>query len=91
MAVPDPQTVTRYCPSYGVREAASRTTPQALAPHEMAQQVSSSRREFLGAATGVGLACGRRVLTPLFRALSLPRARKAMVVTLGGEILKRQP
>ena len=91
MAVPDPQTVTRYFPSYGLREARWRTTPQALAPREIAQQVSRSRREFLGAATGVRLACGRRVLSPLVSsAFGTPR-EKVMVVTLGGEILKRQP
>jgi hypothetical protein len=76
--------VTRYFPSYGVREASSRATPQALAPREIKQQVSWSHREYLRAATGAVLACGPGVFTPLLRALSVPRARKAVVVTFGG-------
>src|SRR5882672_5177078 len=76
MAVPDPQAVTRDFPSYGLREAPWRTTPQALAPREIAQQVSCSRREFLGATIGVRLACGRRVLSPLVSsAFGTPREK----------------
>ena len=76
--------MTRYLPSYGAGEASQRITSQTRAPREIARQVSWSRREFLRAATGVGLACGPVAFTPLLRALSVPRARKAVVVTFGG-------
>jgi hypothetical protein len=54
-----------------------------MTPREIAQTISSSRREFLRTATGAVVA-GALLRPPFLRALSLPRGRKAVVVTFGG-------
>ncbi|HEY1949071.1 MAG TPA: hypothetical protein VGG97_18835, partial [Bryobacteraceae bacterium] len=54
-----------------------------MTPREIAQTISSSRREFLRTATGAMVA-GALLRPPLLRAFTLPRARKAVVVTFGG-------
>ncbi|HMF76220.1 MAG TPA: hypothetical protein VK604_11210, partial [Bryobacteraceae bacterium] len=54
-----------------------------MTPREIAQAISSSRREFLRRATGAMVA-GALLRPPLLRAFAPPRARKAVVVTFGG-------
>jgi hypothetical protein len=60
------------------------STATASSPREIMQQVAWQRRDFLRAATGVGL--GSKLMGPLslLRALTPPKIKKAVVVTFGG-------
>src|SRR6476620_8527132 len=58
--------------------------PQHLSPHELARQLSCSRREFLR--TAAGLALGSALIGPsaLAHAVATRKKRKVVVITFGG-------
>jgi hypothetical protein len=60
-----------------------RSLTEPLSPRQIAQAISSSRRDFLRHATGALLA-GTALRPYPLSALTLPRTRKAVVVTFGG-------
>jgi hypothetical protein len=53
-----------------------------LPPREASRQLAGNRRDFLRAATGAAL--GSTLLAPFARAATLPKRRKAVVITFGG-------
>ena len=53
-----------------------------LPPREASRQLAGNRRDFLRAATGAVL--GSTLLAPFARAATLPKRRKAVVITFGG-------
>ena len=53
-----------------------------MTPREAARQLACNRRDFLRAATGAAL--GSALLGPFARAVTLPKRRKAVVITFGG-------
>jgi len=56
--------------------------PAKMTPREAAWQLACNRRDFLRAATGAVL--GSALMGPFARAVTLPKRRKAVVITFGG-------
>ncbi len=56
--------------------------PAKMTPREAAWQLARNRRDFLRAATGAVL--GSALMGPFARAVTLPKRRKAVVITFGG-------
>jgi hypothetical protein len=56
--------------------------PAKLTPREAARELACNRRDFLRAATGAAL--GSTLMRPFARAVTLPKRRKAVVITFGG-------